>query len=351
MFPKDVPGNATANLRYKSMLDFYIGKGDFKGAAGVLDKANAEAGDIAKQTNPQVQNQRVQTAVAEAKAKSPIIIQQIAAEDQARQNACTLNTPPGDTAQHGDGYLQTLPPALQAQVKAISEGRATMPPMGTRGAGAVVRNAAFQYDPSYSDQRAQIRKAFTTGADGKNIGALNTASVHLDQLSDAADALKNGSFQPGNKAYNYFATMFGGAPPTNFNSLKAAVSGELASALKGNATDQEIHTIAGNISAAHSPDQLKGAIDTNLHILGAKLGTYQQRYQQQIPGDTNWSPVLPQAKQVMQKHGIDVSNPQTAGTGNPGGKQAVGGYQIGHMYGKLEYLGGDPSSQGSWKQH
>lgn len=230
------------------------------------------------------------------------------------------NTPPGSPQAKlsGDQYLATLPPGMANQVKAIAEGRATLPAMSRNLLSGQVRNAVFQYDPDYSDQRAQVRKAFTTGADGKNIGALNTATMHLDQLSNAADALKNGSFQPGNQAYNYFSTVLGQAPPTNFGSLKAAVAGEMATALKGNATDQEIHTMSQNISSAQSPDQLKGAVDTNLHILGAKLNTYQERYNSVNPGDKVWSPVLPSAKAVYAKHGIDPTAPSGAQSSSSG---------------------------------
>lgn len=227
----------------------------------------------------------------------------------------------GGTSQlHGDAYLASLPPGLAAQVKAISEGRATLPAMSRNVLSGQIRNAVFQYDPDYSDQRAQVRRAFTTGTDGKNIGALNTATMHLDQLSDAADALKNGSFQPGNGAYNYFSSILGKPAPTNFAALKAAVAGEMASALKGNATDQEIHTMSQNISSAQSPDQLKGAVDTNLHILGAKLNTYQERYNQQFGGkDQVWSPVLPSAKAVYAKHGIDPTAKPGETTAQAGG--------------------------------
>jgi len=206
----------------------------------------------------------------------------------------------------GEDYLKTLPVGVAAQVKAIAEGRAALPSGATRSQAAQqLRNAVFTYDPLYSDQRAQIRKSFATGPDGRNIGSLNTATVHLDQLGDAAEALKNGTFTPGNAAYNYFASMFGGAAPSNFESLKSAVAGELANALKGQATDIEIRTIGNNIMSAKSPEQLGGAVDTNLHILGAKLKTYQERYQQQIPNDPAWSPVLPSARRIYQKHGFD----------------------------------------------
>lgn len=212
----------------------------------------------------------------------------------------------------GEDFLKTLPAGTAAQVRAIAEGRASIPSASSRSQGALqLRDALFKYDPTFSEQRAQVRKAFTAGTDGKNIGALNTATVHLDQLADVATALQNGSFRPGNELWNAVRSTFGSATPSNFNGLKAAVAGEMATALKGNATDTEIHTISSTISAAGSPAQLRGIIATNLHTLGAKLNTYQERYSQQIPGDKVYSPVLPSARAVYEKHGI---NP-TAGPG------------------------------------
>jgi hypothetical protein len=212
----------------------------------------------------------------------------------------------------GEEYLSTLPVGTAAQVRAIAEGRSAMPqpsrfarPGAPLSPSDQLRGAVFQYDPGYSDQKAQIRKGLTTGSEGKNIGALNTATVHLDQLSDAAAALNTGDVQVVNRAMNTLKTAFGAAAPTNFDALKNAVAGEMASALKGNATDPEIANASRSIQAANSPGQLAGVVDTNLHVLGAKLNTYQQRYRQQIPEDQIWSPILPAARGVFQKHGFD----------------------------------------------
>jgi hypothetical protein len=180
-------------------------------------------------------------------------------------------------------------------------------------------SAVTQYDPDWSAQRAQIRHAFTSGADGRNIGALNTAAVHLDQLGQAAQALGNGTFTPGNQLWNSLKQTFGASAPTNFNAVRSAVDSEMASALKGNATDQEIAAMHDNLSRAASPKQLQGVIENNLHLLGAKLNTYQERYNQQIPGDTHWSPILPTAKQVFDQHQI-APKPSVGG----GGKYKAG---------------------------
>jgi hypothetical protein len=211
----------------------------------------------------------------------------------------------GGALQTGEDYLRTLPQGMAAQVKAIAEGRQNPPPRASSGVALQIMNAVNQYDPQFSLQKAQIRKAFTTGNDGRNIGALNTAAVHLDQLAEVADGLANGSFRPGNQLFNAFKNMFGNSAPTNFEGIKAAVSSEMASALKGNATDQEIASIKSTIDKSASPEQLAGSVKTNLDILGAKLNTYKERYNQQIPNDTNWSPVMPTAKAVFDKHGIN----------------------------------------------
>lgn len=205
----------------------------------------------------------------------------------------------------GEDYLKTIPASTAAQIRGIAEGRSQMPSGTSRSQAAQqLRQAVFQYDPTYTDQRAQVRKAFTTGTDGRNIGALNTAAVHLDQLGDAAAALGNGSFTPGNAIYQKMAQMFGSAAPTNFEAMRATAAGELANALKGTATDPEIASIKATIEKQGSPKALAGAINTYLPVLHTKLDTYQQRYQQQIPNDTVYSPVLPAAQAVFAKHGV-----------------------------------------------
>lgn len=252
--------------------------------------------------------------------------------NQSGVNPHPMQAPPTDpnTGQQvsGEAYLQTVPHSMREMVKAIAEGRRQPPSNRAQGAGLQLMNAVLAYDPTWSEQKAQIRKAFTTGADGKNIGALNTATVHLDQLADAADAMKNGSFKPGNQLYNYVSTIFGGAAPTNFEGIKAAVAGEMATALKGNATDQEIHTIQATIDRSSSPEQLRGAVTTGLHTLGAKLNTYNERYQQQNPGDT-WSPVLPSAAAVFQKYGQNPTAP--ARQNNSGASAGAAQYKEGDI--------------------
>jgi hypothetical protein len=188
----------------------------------------------------------------------------------------------------------------------VVEGREQMPTGRalTTPYGQALQAAVLSQDPEWSTQRAQIRKAFTTGKDGSNIGALNTATVHLDDYLQAAQALKNGTFTPGNALYNRISEYLGSPAPTTFNTFRNAVAGELANGLKGNATDPEISHVLSTMSGASSPDQFVGNGKAALNVMHQKLNTYQERYNQQIPGDTKYSPVLPSASSVFSKYGI-----------------------------------------------
>lgn len=234
----------------------------------------------------------------------------------------------------GNDLLKTFG-ATGSVVKSIAEGRQPMPsgfalksPYWNK-----VMQQVYQYDPEFSVQRAEVRKAFTVGPDGKNIGSLNTATVHLDNLGEAAKALDNGSFRPGNAAYNAISKMFGSNAPTDFDSLKSAVAGEMANAMKGNATDIEIRTIGQTLDRASSPKQLAGVVNDFLHLNAQKLNTYQERYNQQIPGDTTYSPVLPSAAKVFEKHGIGTGASAPTGAAKSGSTlppQAAAQLQEGH---------------------
>lgn len=216
----------------------------------------------------------------------------------------------GTTTLTGEDYLNTLPTGLANQARAVIAGKDKIPSaMSRSGMAAQVRDAVYKAEPKFSEGRWEIRHAFNVGPEAVNLGNLNTAPVHLDHMADAAVALHNHIFTPGNEAYNYLATLFGNSAPTNFETLKTAVSGEMARALKGTATDKEIESIQREINSKQSPEQLKDSIDYNLRILGDKLRTAHERYKQQLPDDNDWSPVLPTARAVYAKHGIDPTAP------------------------------------------
>ena len=222
------------------------------------------------------------------------------------QNVLPTSTP-GAPQTTGDDFLKTISPSMASQVKAVAMGDDNMPSAGSRSQAAIqLRDMVYRYDPSFTTQRAQIRKALTSGAEGRNIGNLNTAAVHLHALGEISKAMDNGSFQPGNALYNAVATQLGSTPPTNYEGLRQAVAGEMDAALHGTSTIPGRADIAATIPAKAAPGQISGAVDTNLHTIAQKLNTYRERYEQQIPNDKVWSPILPSAAAVFSKHGVDT---------------------------------------------
>ncbi len=213
---------------------------------------------------------------------------------------------PGQPALTGTAFLGTLPPVMATRVQHIASGAETLSAREkSNPAGQALIGAVEQFDPGWSEQRAQLRKAFTTGPDGRNIGNLNTAPVHLAQLADAATAMNNGSFVPGNQLYNAVSTMFGGTAPTDFNGMKTVVAGEMASAMKGVATDPEIEQFNKSVKDSNSPAQLASVIQrVFMPALAAKMQTYNERYHAQSPDDP-WTPVLPSARAAFQHMGIN----------------------------------------------
>ena len=296
MFPKDVPGNATPNLRYKSMLDFYIGKGDFKGAAGVLDKANAEAGDIAKQTNPQVQQQRVDTAVAQAKATQPIKIelaqQEAAARAQAGLSASGLGD--DDFKRLGQQYHDT----------------GVMPPMGMGNAavrGRILHESnqiAAQNGESPADVTAQ-QTIYQTGKMDLSSqqklysqvkGFEDTAGQNLDRALKTAGTIVDSGSPLFNAPIRSIAGKLGSDQQAAFNAAITTAQNEVARVLNsatasgGVVSDHSKEEVTSMLSGNYSLSQLQSAANILRQDMHTRTGAIQQQIQEQqkrmLPGQT-----------------------------------------------------------------
>lgn len=218
----------------------------------------------------------------------------------------------------GDGKPVVSPAAQMVADYQIGGPRVSQALLRSPGMLAQVKAANPAWDAKNYEAAQNIRVQ-----KGGNIQALNTAIAHMDQLGAAATAMGNGSFQPGNATYNWLRTTFGGAAPTNFEGLKNAVAGEMANALKGNATDPEIANISKTIGAASSPQQLAGIVKENLNILAAKTNTYDEQYHQAVGANDPWHPLLPTASSVLQKWGVN-QKPQVSGPANQQQQFTVG---------------------------
>lgn len=203
-----------------------------------------------------------------------------------------------------------------------------LPPVSPRSmqtpAGKAMMDRILTENPSYDASqfsvRAPTRKAFTTGTQGQQITAMNTAIEHLDQLQAAADALKNGEFKPGNAAYNAIREMFGSNAPTNYDTIKNMVDKEVeAVANKGVPTvsgTAEQKALAGKSAG---PDQIKGYIDTLIPLMGSKLNALHYQYKQAMGENDPFHALTPEAEAILAKRGKSKSGPATGDTITVGG--------------------------------
>jgi len=257
------------------------------------------------------------------------------ADDRPR---ITVNTgpnappPPGDFAKTGEDFLATIPAQWRATVKKIAAYDEDPTKVASMRGGnrEMLTQWVNQVNPAYKadefTNRAPTRKAFTTGVQGQQINAINTAIGHIDQLTALADDLQNGGFVPANKAANVVKTMFGGASVTNFDTLKDALAGEVSSVLsKGGATVSGIAEAKEKIHGANSPAQLAGYVKTLIPVMGSKLASLDYQFHQAMGADDPFSALSPDVKRILTKHGFDPAHPTVQGDS---GAIKVGGFTV-----------------------
>ena len=133
-----------------------------------------------------------------------------------------------------------------------------------RGGYATPQSIEYQLD-------AYGHKAMIPRNLGQNLAALNTAQDHLQMLTGMVSSLGNGNYQIFNAASQRWAEETGDPAPTNFDTLKTSLEGEMARAFTGvGATTQEIASIGAIIDRANSPQQLYGALQTAKATMDAR---------------------------------------------------------------------------------
>lgn len=145
-----------------------------------------------------------------------------------------------------------------------------------------------------------VTRYMTAGKGGENINYFNTAVDHLKLLQQASDALNNGDYPLANRLANSYAQQTGSPAPTNFDAVKAAVSGEISKTFKGTgATDEEIKLINQTIDRAASPQAITGAIGYYTDLMNGKLNALQGQYEAGRQGKPNF--VGPKTKSLKDQ--------------------------------------------------
>jgi hypothetical protein len=198
----------------------------------------------------------------------------------------------------GDQYLSTLPPGVQATIKATANGDIAIPPAGTRNPQAqALRAAVMQYDPTYTDARYKGKQNFKNSGDAQNIVQLSTAMEHADRAitnsaqAGFAPALGSKTFEsPESAAYMQDAEF---------------LTGEVGKLVKnGVLSVDEGNKISSGLTAARQTVR-DSALNETMDLLGGKARGVFQKYKtatgQDLPVNEFFDA---KSQQRLSKYGI-----------------------------------------------
>lgn len=193
-----------------------------------------------------------------------------------------------------------------------------------------VLNQIMALDPKFDegkiDERYNTLKEFTSTSTGKAGGqaiALNTLIHHADLYQQVGEALKNGSFTPGNALYNKVASVFGSAPPQNAALVARFLAGETGKVATGGVpAEGEIKGILSSLGTNASPEQISQAGKTILQIAAGRATPLMERVK-----NSNLDNVVhvlgPDAQEILKRQGFDPNTMKPSGGGAQGGKVSV----------------------------
>ena len=123
--------------------------------------------------------------------------------------------------------------------------------------GKYATPASVGYQVNVAGHKALIPKGL-----GSNIAALATAEDHLKMANGLVDALGTGNIIALNRLSLMWSQATGDPAPTNFETVKTSLEGEMARAFTGvGATQGEIASVGSIINKANSPQALKSALN------------------------------------------------------------------------------------------
>lgn len=180
-------------------------------------------------------------------------------------------------------------PGEQLFAKNIYEGNTDLKNIGprekTRYAYAANLYAEATGNPPFQSfgaaTKAGVAKAFTSGKQGANVNALNTALGHLDTLKNVYSTLGNTDARLMNVPLNKLRQNANDPQIMKAITALNAVKGEAANVFKGTgATDQEIASWDKVFNENLTPAQMMGVIQTTGTLFNSRLNALQYQRDQ-----------------------------------------------------------------------
>lgn len=179
-------------------------------------------------------------------------------------------------------------PQYARNVQAVGDFDSKIPAMYGRKPEVAthLKGLVSQYNPDWQedqfDRRRQAQKAFEPGGQAyNNITNIRQIFPHLDTLTKAVDALKNGDFRVLNAASAAARKQVGAPEVTNMEQAARVVGLEAMRVFRQvGASEAEAQDFAKTLSTAASPEQLAGVIGQLHEQLSARLKSHAEAYKQ-----------------------------------------------------------------------
>lgn len=223
----------------------------------------------------------------------------------------------------GDEFLKNVPPPRALRAKMIGDYEESPSDLPTRGGVRATAVAdAKRYNKDYNEQNYPASQRaynnFSGGPEARTVRSLNVATDHLDTLRQAAVELKNGNIPMVNNLVNHYREMTGSPLTTNFDSIKQAVSSEIAKTIVGGQTAlQDRDEMSNRARNADSPEQLYGIFDQFTKLMGGQMKGLRQQYESTTYRKDFDKYLLPSTKKAIDAVSKDVSGTYERPTAPP----------------------------------
>jgi hypothetical protein len=290
-------------------------------------------------------------------AKSPAILQTAGMTPEQQVQATKAAADAARAAKPKPGVDVPLPPAVESQrvriaresrpvVNAVQPGANGAPSPAAQQAvdgrmdpgtlRALLRrdpnfiNQILAIDPKFDQARTQERydvlHEFNSSSNSKAGGqviALNTLVHHADLYLQAADALKNGAFRPGNAAYNAISNMMGAPAPNNAALIARFLAGETGKVATGGVpAEGEINGILANLKGDASNQQIQDAGKKILQIAAGRMTPLKEKAEHAGLGD-RVQIIGPDAQAILTRYGFDPTTMKPIAQKQGGGGKIV----------------------------
>ena len=178
-----------------------------------------------------------------------------------------------------------VPANLRGQVQAILDYRAPIPPQGRNNpVNTAVRQWVNQLDPTYDEttfpQRNKILSEYVKSAGEGQIGAINTALGHLNELEEARKALSSKDLPLLHSIASKVGAAFGNDAPTTYQMILHRVGPEMTAAyVKGGGGEGERGANTADFDLTKGDKQIASNIRESANLLNSKLASQRNNWE------------------------------------------------------------------------